>query len=118
LSFFDGLDRLDAGGMGACCSHGVALVDEFSRCWLRGRGEVEAYLLQTLASTESVKSQLEDIQCQQHGETAWITAWLEQIYTFDGRQQSITAPTTAVLQLEGGKWKLVLLHALPLAAEA
>ena len=104
--------------MGACCSDGVTLVDEISRCWLRGRKEVEAYLLKTLAATETVKSQLGDIQCQQQGETALITAWLEQTYTIDGKQQNITAPTTAVLQLEGGQWKLVHLHALPLAAEA
>jgi hypothetical protein len=117
LSFFAALDRLDAGAMGACCSDGVALVDEISRCWLRGRAEVEAYLLQTLASTESVKSQLADIHSEQQAETAWITGWLEQTYSFDGRVQTITAPTTAVLQLEGGEWKLVLLHAIPLAAD-
>ena len=92
--------------------------DEISRCWLRGRPEVEAYLLKTLAATETVQSQLGDIHCNQQAETAWITAWLEQTYTLDGKQQTITAPTTAVLQLEGGEWKLVLLHALPLAAEA
>jgi hypothetical protein len=96
----------------------VALLDEISRCWLRGRDEVEAYLLKTLAATETVKSQLGDIHCQRQGETTWITAWLEQTYTFDGKQHSITAPTTAVLQLEGGQWKLALLHAMPLAAEA
>lgn len=118
LSFFAALDGLDAGAMGACCSDGVTLVDEISRCWLRGRAEVEAYLLKTLAATETVQSQLGDIHCHQRAETAWITAWLEQTYTLDGRQQNITAPTTAVLQLEGGEWKLVLLHALPLAAEA
>jgi len=118
LSFFSALDGLDAGAMGACCSDGVALVDEISRCWLRGRAEVEVYLLKTLAATETVQSQLGDIHCQQQGETAWITAWLEQTYTFDSKQQNITAPTTAVLQLEDGKWKVVLLHALPLAAEA
>ena len=103
--------------MGACCSDGVTLVDDISRCWLRGRQEVEAYHLKTLAATETVKSQLGDIHCNQQAETAWITAWLEQTYTFDGKRQNITAPTTAVLQLEGGQWKLVLLHALPLAAE-
>jgi hypothetical protein len=92
--------------------------DEISRCWLRGRPEVEAYLLKTLAATETVQSQLGDIHCNQLAETAWITAWLEQTYMLDGKQQTITAPTTAVLQLEGGEWKLVLLHALPLAAEA
>jgi len=118
VSFFAALDGLDAGAMGACCSDGVTLVDEISRCWLRGRTEVEAYLLKTLAATECVQSQLGDIHCHQQAETAWITAWLEQTYTFDGKQQNITAPTTAVLQLEGGEWKLVLLHALPLAAEA
>jgi hypothetical protein len=118
LTFFAALDGLDAGAMGACCSDGVALVDEISRCWLRGRAEVEAYLLQTLAATETVQSQLADIHCEQQGATAWITGWLQQTYSFDDKQQTITAPTTAVLQLEGGEWKLVLLHALPLAAEA
>ena len=101
--------------MAACCSDGVALVDEISRCWLRGRAEVETYLLKTLAATERVESRLGDIHCHQHDETAWITAWLGQTYSFDGKQQTITAPTTAALELEGGEWKLVLLHSLPLA---
>jgi ketosteroid isomerase-like protein len=117
LSFFAALDLLDAGAMAACCSDGVALVDEISRCWLRGRADVESYLLRTLAVTETVESRLGDIHCHQHGETAWITAWLEQTYSFDGKQQTITSPTTAVLQLEGSKWKLVLLHAMPMATE-
>jgi len=39
----------------------VALVDEISRCWLRGPTEIEAYHLKTLAATETVKSQLADI---------------------------------------------------------
>ena len=118
LSFFAALDQLDIGAMGACCSDGVALVDEISRCWLRGRAEIGAYLLKTIAATETVNSQLVDIHCQQQAETAWITAWLEQTYTFNGKQHSITAPTTAVLQLERGQWKLALLHAIPFAAVA
>jgi SnoaL-like domain len=118
VSFFTALDQLDAGAMVDCCSDGVALVDEISRCWLRGHAEVEAYLLKTLAATETVESLLGDFHCEQQGETAWITAWLEQTYTFAGKQQTITAPTTAVLRLEGCVWKLALLHALPLAAEA
>ncbi len=103
--------------MEACCSDGVTLVDEISRCWLRGRAEVEAYLHKTLAASESVESRLGDIHCQQQDKIAWITAWLEQTYSFNGKQQTITAPTTAVLQLEAGEWKLVLLHSLPLADE-
>ena len=67
-----GLIKAVAGG--ACCSDGVALVDDISRCWLRGRKEVEAYHLKTLAATETVKSQLADIQCHQQAETARITA--------------------------------------------
>ena len=81
-----GLINAVAGG--ACCSDGVALVDDISRCWLRGRKEVEAYHLKTLAATETMKSQLADIQCHQQAETAWITA-----------------PTTAVSVLASKTWR-------------
>jgi hypothetical protein len=59
-------------------SDGVKLIDEISRYWLCGRSEVEADLLKILAATENVKSRLGDFHCEQQGETAWITAWLEQ----------------------------------------
>jgi ketosteroid isomerase-like protein len=118
LSFFAALDRLDSSAMAACCDESVELVDEISRRWLRGRFEVEAYLRQTIAAMEQVESRLDDLHCSLLGETALITAWLEQTYTFEGKRQQISSPTTVVLRCLDGQWKLVLFHSLPLAESA
>jgi ketosteroid isomerase-like protein len=48
------------------------------------------------------------------GDAGFLTFWLEQDYTLDGTRHHISAPTSVALRREGGHWKVVLFHSVPL----
>jgi ketosteroid isomerase-like protein len=89
-------------------------VDEISRRWLRGGGELDSYLRQMIGAVSGVRSELRDAQERVWGDVGVLTCWLDQDYTFEGNAQHISAPTTIVLRREGGEWKVVLFHSIPL----
>jgi ketosteroid isomerase-like protein len=89
-------------------------VDEISRRWLRGSGELDGYLRQMLGAVSDIRSELRDAQERVWGDVGVLTGWLDQDYTFEGNAQHISAPTTIVLRREGGEWKVALFHSIPL----
>jgi len=89
-------------------------IDEISRRWLRSKGELDSHLQQTISAVSDVRSELRDVQERVWGDVGLLTCWLEQDYTVEGTAQHISAPTTIVLRREGGQWKLVLFHSIPL----
>jgi ketosteroid isomerase-like protein len=89
-------------------------VDEISRRWLRGEGELDSYLRQMLGAVSGLRSELQDAQERVWGDAGVLTCWLDQDYTFEGDAQHISAPTTIVFRREGGEWKMVLFHSIPL----
>jgi ketosteroid isomerase-like protein len=89
-------------------------VDEISRRWLRGRGDLDSYVRQVMGAVRGVRSELRDAQERVWGDVGVLTCWLEQDYTFEGNAQHISAPTTIVLRREGGEWKIALFHSVPL----
>jgi ketosteroid isomerase-like protein len=89
-------------------------VDEISRRWLRGEGELDSYLRQMLGAVSGLRSELQDAQERVWGDVGVLTCWLDQDYTFEGNAQHISAPTTIVFRREGGEWKVVLFHSIPL----
>ena len=89
-------------------------VDEISRRWLRGQGELDSYLRQMLGAVSGLRSELQDAQERVWGDVGVLTCWLDQDYTFEGDAQHISAPTTIVFRREGGEWKVVLFHSIPL----
>jgi ketosteroid isomerase-like protein len=89
-------------------------VDEISRRWLRGRGELDNYLRQMVGAVSGVRSELRDAQERVWDDVGVLTCWLDQDYTFEGNAQHISAPTTIVLRREGGEWKVALFHSIPL----
>ena len=89
-------------------------VDEISRRWLRGEGELDSYLRQMLGAVSGLRSELQDAQERVWGDVGVLTCWLDQDYTFEGDAQHISAPTTIVFRREGGEWKMVLFHSIPL----
>ena len=89
-------------------------VDEISRRWLRGKGELDSYLRQMLGAVSGLRSELQDAQERVWGDAGVLTCWLDQDYTFEGDAQHISAPTTIVFRREGGEWKMVLFHSIPL----
>ena len=89
-------------------------VDEISRRWLRGEGELDSYLRQMLGAVSGLRSELQDAHEHVWGDVGVLTCWLDQDYTFEGNAQHISAPTTIVFRREGGEWKAVLFHSIPL----
>jgi ketosteroid isomerase-like protein len=89
-------------------------VDEISRRWLRGGGELDSYLRQMVGAVSDVRSELRDAHERVWGDVGLLTCWLDQDYTFEGNAQHISAPTTIVFRREGGDWKVALFHSVPL----
>jgi uncharacterized protein (TIGR02246 family) len=108
------LDSKDLDRMVESIGEDAQGVDEISRRWLRGRGEVDSYLRQMTGAVSGVRSELRDAEERVWGDVGVVTCWLEQDYTFEGDAQHISAPTTIVLRREGGDWKVVLFHSIPL----
>ena len=116
--FFAALDALDADRMKEMLSGDVQSVDEVSRRWLRGRGDVDNYLREVIPAVSDVGTRLLDAEERIWGETGVLTCWIDQDYTMNGTPQHISAPTTLIFRREGGAWKLVLWHSIPLPEEA
>ena len=116
--FFAALDALDADRMKEMLSGDVQSVDEVSRRWLRGRGDVDNFLRELMPAVSDVGTQLRDTEERIWGETGVLTCWIDQNYTMNGTPQHISAPTTLILRRDGGAWKLVLWHSIPLPEQA
>ena len=116
--FFAALDALDADRMKEMLSGDVQSVDEVSRRWLRGRGDVDNYLREVIPAVSDVGTRLLDAEERIWGETGVLTCWIDQDYTMNGTPQHISAPTTLIFRRDGGAWKLVLWHSIPLPEEA
>ena len=116
--FFAALDALDADRMKEMLSGDVQSVDEVSRRWLRGRGDVDNYLREVIPAVSDVGTRLRDAEERIWGETGVLTCWIDQDYTMNDTPQHISAPTTLIFRREGGAWKLVLWHSIPLPEEA
>lgn len=116
--FFAALDALDAGRMKELLGADVQTVDEISRRWLRGRGAVDDYLREVIPAVSGVATQIRDTEERIWGETGVLTCWIDQDYTMNSTSQHISAPTTLVLRRDGGAWKLVLWHSIPLPEQA
>jgi ketosteroid isomerase-like protein len=116
--FFAALDALDADRMTQMLTEDVQSVDEGSRRWLRGRGDVGNYLRELMPAVSDLETQLRDAEERIWGDTGLLTCWIDQDYTMHGTAQHISAPTTLILRRDGGAWKLVLWHSIPLPEEA
>ena len=116
--FFAALDALDADRMKEMLSGDVQSVDEVSRRWLRGRGDVDNYLREVIPAVSDVGTRLRDAEERIWGETGVLTCWIDQDYTMNDTPQHISAPTTLIFRREGGAWKLVLWHSIPVPEEA
>jgi ketosteroid isomerase-like protein len=111
---FSAFDRKDIDGSLPLVGDEAQGVDELSRRWLRGRDEIAAYMRQLVPAIENVSSQLGDVQETVWGDVGLVTCWLEQDYTYQGQAQHVSSPTSAVFRREGGQWRIVLLHTIPL----
>ena len=115
---FDNFDRLDFDAVAATLATDVQGVDELSRRWMRGKGELTSYFEEMRPLLSNIKSSLSDVQAVTWGDAGVVTCWLEQTYNLEGRTDSISAPTTFVFRREGEQWRVALIHSIPQAEEA
>ena len=89
-------------------------VDELSRRWLRSGEEIASYLRHVETAVQDIRSDVRDVRETSWGDTGMVTCWLEQDYTLQGQRQHVSAPTSVVFRREGGTWRIVLFHSVPL----
>ena len=111
---FDDVDRMDFDAVAERCADDVQIIEEIRRRWMRSNDEFRDYIGQLKPITSSIKSRLTDIHEVSWGDTGMVTFWLDQSYVIDGEEQQVSAPTTMVFRREGGDWKMLLFHSLPL----
>jgi ketosteroid isomerase-like protein len=111
---FAAIDRMDLEAVQSRFADGAQSVDEISRRWLRGKGELTDYMKQLEGAITGVRTELRDVNEQTWGDAGLVTCWLEQDYTLEGAGQHISAPTTCVFRREGGDWKIALFHSVPI----
>jgi ketosteroid isomerase-like protein len=110
----DGLDSGDADTVIAMISADAQGIDEVSRTWIRGSGNLIAFARRLTEAVQEMRSEMHDVHEVEWGDTGVVTFWLEQDYTVKGEREHVSAPTTYVLRREEGGWKLVLGHSVPL----
>lgn len=112
------VDAMDLEALGVMVDDEVQGVDEIARRWMRGRPAIEGYFSQLKDTVSDVRSRMSDIQEDAWGDAGLVTFVLDQTYTLDGQQQTISAPTSIVFRRRGSDWKIVLIHTVPLPEEA
>lgn len=109
-----GLDQGDANQVMDAYAADAVGIDEVSRGWLRGHDQVAAYTAALLSELSSCTSELSEVHETVIGEVAVVTGILQQEYTLGGEAQSVRMPATFVLRRDGGSWRVLLFHALPI----
>ena len=112
------LDAMELEALGGMVDDEVQGVDEIARRWMRGRPAIEGYFSQLQDTVSDVRSRMSDVQEDAWGDAGLVTFILDQTYTLDGQQQTISAPTSIVFRRRGSDWKIVLIHTVPLPEEA
>jgi hypothetical protein len=115
---FDALDKADVETGLTLIGSDPQGIDEISRKWMRGGGELTGYFRQLIDMASDVHSEIHDVHEVDWGDTGIVTFWLEQDYTLEGERAHISAPTTCVLRREAGEWKITLFHSIPLPPES
>jgi SnoaL-like protein len=66
------------------------------------------------APIEDLRTEVRDIDESTWGDVGLVTCWIEQDYTFQGKGQHVSAPTTLLFRKMGSDWRMVLFHSVPL----
>lgn len=112
--FLSALAAGDDEGVLTLLSDNAAGIDEVSRAWLYGKQELTDYVRDLLEGLSDLSSRLTEVHEDIVGDTAFVTAILEQTYLLDGVAQRIVAPASFGLRRDGGTWRICLFHATPL----
>ena len=118
LRLFDALDRKDVEALSQSLARDVQQVDEIARRWMRGADALEAYFREMMPMVNEIHSMVSDVHETVQGDLGFVTCWLEQDYTLEGKPTHVSAPTTLAFRRDGDAWKILLLHSVPLPPEA
>jgi ketosteroid isomerase-like protein len=113
---FEAIDRMDLDAVQSRFAEEVQSVDEISRRWLRGKGQLANYMKQLEGAVSDIRTELRDVNEQTWGDAGLVTCWLEQDYTMEGAPQHVSAPTTCVFRRDGRDWKVALFHSVPITS--
>jgi uncharacterized protein (TIGR02246 family) len=115
---FQAFDSLDIERVETLIADDFQGVDELSGGWRRGRQALHEYLqMVSAAGLSDVRSQLSDVHTTDWGDTALVTAVLDQSYGMGGHIVRLHAPTTIVLRRQDGGWRIALVHSVPLSED-
>jgi ketosteroid isomerase-like protein len=114
---FQALDRKDSDSLIRSLAKDVQGVDEISRRWMRGVDAISTYFRETMKMIEDIHSTINDVRETMNGDIGFVTFWLEQDYTLDGKRTHVSAPTTLAFRRESDGWKTLLIHTVPLPPE-
>ena len=109
------LDALDMDAIASMLADNPQGVDELSGGWRRGRDDLREYFDTVKRSgIADIHSKLSDLHVEDWGDTALVTAVLDQSYSMGGEETSLHAPTSIVLRRDGDAWRIALVHSVPL----
>lgn len=108
------LDAMDLDALGGLLADDAQSVDEITQGWTRGRAAIEDYLSQLKGTVSEVHSRMSDPQESVWGDVGLVTFVLDQTYTMDGKQQTVSAPTSILFRRQDGDWKIALIHTVPI----
>jgi ketosteroid isomerase-like protein len=114
---FEALDRRDMETLAGSLAQDAQGVDEISRRWMRGKDAIGKYFRETIGMVQDIHSMINDVHETVSGDIGFTTCWLEQDYTLEGKRTHVSAPTTLAFRREGGGWKVLLIHTIPLPPE-
>src|SRR5437588_318221 len=63
---------------------------------------------------KDVHSRMSDVHETVWGDVGLVTFVLDQTYTMDGENRTISAPTSIVLVRQNDDWKVALIHTVPI----
>lgn len=110
-------DRVDIAAMRSRLSADVRGIDGIGRRWTRDPGGVEEYFTLLQGQVSDLATAVYDLDEVDWGETALVTGWLEQDYRLAGDPVHESMPLSVVLRREGDRWKVAMIHAIPLAEQ-
>lgn len=110
---FELLDEMDLESISNLLADDAQGIDEISRKWMRGREALDAYFDQLKGTVSDVRSELSDLHAVEWGDVGLMTCVLNQSYTMDGEQESVSAPTSMVFRRQDDEWRIALIHTVP-----
>jgi ketosteroid isomerase-like protein len=109
------LDGLDMDAIESMFADNPQGVDELSGGWRRVRDRLRPYFDWLKGSGfADINTRISDVHTEDWGDTALVTAVLDQSYSMGGEQTSLHAPTSIVLRRDGDAWRIALVHSVPL----